>query len=258
MAVLRERAREKGATLAEIPDSQVGAWRGVSDAALQGPFQKYNMALAVAAAREHILRLGGRFEGSFGNDDYQLDSMPAGFKDGLKAAALPGRCEVYLDKDGVEWFLDGAHTEDSLSGVGEWFASRVPAGKEARRVLLFNQQERDSESLLRTLLSSISKEAGGIREAPFDLAIFTRNEERPPSAEESGRDLTVQERSCEVARDSGFASQTTSQDSVGSSLEFVRAFSKEAKRDGRPCKVLVTGSFHLVGPVIRSIEHVEC
>ena len=40
---------------------------------------------------------------------------------GLKNFYLPGRCQVL--KDGLsEWYVDGAHTVDSLAVAGQWFA----------------------------------------------------------------------------------------------------------------------------------------
>lgn len=54
-----------------------------------------------------------------------LTPLPEGFVNGLKAARWPGRCQaVYDPKDGKSaWFLDGAHTVESLICCGEWFVS---------------------------------------------------------------------------------------------------------------------------------------
>ena len=273
MAVLRARAAEKGAAeLVEVrADEVVDAWDGIPDARLQGPFQKRNMALAVAAAREHLVRRGVRFDGAFARDGYPLSAMPDEFRCGLRDAALRGRCESLMDKDadsGVEWFVDGAHTEDSLAGVGQWFASRATAttgGKDddgggggCMRILLYNQQERDPAVLLRALLSASPESAGG---APplFTHAIFTRNEEQAPGAGEPARDLAVQTK----ARDAflslsvGVGAATFIHDAVRPAVEHVRALAAAAKVDGKACKVLATGSFHLVGAVLRIIDHVE-
>lgn len=257
MNVLRERAREKDAVLVEISDEDVEAWGGVDGALLQGPFQKYNMALAVAAAREHVLQTGGQFEGEFGQAGYRLESMPSEFKAGLREATLRGRCEIYKDEDGIEWFLDGAHTEDSLAGIGQWFASKA-AEQDAQRILVFNQQDRDSASLLRTLLTSTKAGIQSSSAKTFEYAVFTRNDEKPAAAGESDRDLLVQNAACEVMSDFEPETHASSQASVEASIELVRSYAKESRAKGKACKVLVTGSFHLVGPVIKSIEHVEC
>jgi folylpolyglutamate synthase len=263
MEVLRRRAKEKGATLVELPDDKVDEWGGVEDAKLQGSFQKYNMALAVAAAREHLAQLGHAFEGPFAGDDYRLEDMPIEFKEGLKVATLRGRCEVILDKEGVEWYLDGAHTDDSLYAVAQWFASKTPAEDTAVRVLIFNQQERDSSALLSTLLQAGAKSRQseeGDRKL-YDCVILCRNEIEEPEAGEPRRDLTVQEKNLAVVKDwEMLIHEKTSFDhgvfpAVRPAVKMARQYRGE---EGKRCKVLVTGSFHLVGAVIKCIEHVEC
>ncbi|KAK4153332.1 folylpolyglutamate synthase [Chaetomidium leptoderma] len=249
MEVLRTRAKEKGATLVEVTDDEVEQWGGVDGAKLQGPFQKYNMALAVYAAREHLLKTGVKLEGRFGSDEWSLKDLPAEFVTGLKEAALRGRCEILEDKDGIEWHVDGAHTDDSLSGVGRWFASRT--SKVDVRVLVFNQQERDPAPLLRALL--VGAQGTGSRPA-FTHAIFTRNEEQKPTATEE-RDLSVQTRALETMRDVDSVTEAVAQNAVQPAVEQVRHIAAQA--GGKPCKVLVTGSFHLVGAMLKIIDHAE-
>jgi folylpolyglutamate synthase len=249
MWVLRARAKEKGAELVEVPDEEVERWGGVEGAKLQGPFQKYNMALAVYAAREHLLRTGVELEGRFGTDGWSLSDIPAEFVKGLKEAALRGRCEVLKDADGVEWHVDGAHTDDSLAGVGRWFAGRAGDGV---RILVFNQQERDPAPLLRALLAGAQHGSHPV----FTHAIFTRNEEHR-SAEGETRDLSVQNKAAETMREAEPTADTTVHDAVQPAVEHVRHIATQASKDGKSCKVLVTGSFHLVGAVLKIIDCFE-
>ncbi|AEO53085.1 hypothetical protein MYCTH_2049934 [Thermothelomyces thermophilus ATCC 42464] len=262
MEVLRRRAREKGAVLVEVPDEEVERWGGVDGARLQGPFQKYNMALAVHAAREHLLRVGVRFEGRFGTDEWLLGDMPPEFVRGLREAALRGRCEVLRDAQQgtiIEWHVDGAHTDDSLAGVGRWFADRAGGddndggGGGSVRVLLFNQQERDPAPLLRALLSGA--QSGG--RTAFDHAIFTRNEEEEPADGEE-RDLSTQIRAQETMQEAADGTTTTTvHNAVRPAVEQIRHIAAQAREQGKPCRVLVTGSFHLAGAVLKIIDHAE-
>ncbi|KAK4129741.1 Mur ligase [Parathielavia appendiculata] len=253
MEVLRARAREKGAELVEVVDDEVERWGGVDGAKLQGPFQKYNMALAVYAAREHLLRTGFELEGRFGTEDWSLSDIPSPFVQGLKEAALRGRCEVLIGADGIEWHVDGAHTDDSLAGVGRWFAGRTAdAAKDGVRVLVFNQQERDPDPLLRALLAGLQDG----RQPVFSHAIFTRNEEHK-SAEGEARDITVQTKAQQTMRKVEPATKTVVYDAVQPAVEHVRHIATQARKNGKTCKVLVTGSFHLVGAVLKTIEQVE-
>ncbi|KAK4178091.1 putative folylpolyglutamate synthase [Triangularia setosa] len=255
--VLRERAKEKGAELMEISEEEVRAWKGVQGGRLQGPFQKGNMALAVYAAREHLIKTGHKFEGRFGVDgEGGLDDIPEEFVKGLKEASLRGRCEVVRDgKDGMEWLVDGAHTEDSLVGVGDWFASRTVAARGTAnrvRILVFNQQERDPKILLTALLKGAGQKAAGSKEV-FTHAFFTRNEELPPRMGEK-RDLAVQTKAEETMKEYNSAVESKVCDNVSSTIEEIRALAAKARAEGKECHVLATGSFHLVGAVLRRIN----
>ncbi|KAL1837388.1 hypothetical protein VTJ49DRAFT_3947 [Mycothermus thermophilus] len=243
MEVLRKRAREKGAEeLVVVSDDQVEDWEGVESARLQGPFQKRNMALAVAAAREHLLRTGVVLEGRFGTDEWKLGDMPEEFRRGLQEAGLRARGEVIVDEEsGIEWHVDGAHTDDSLAGVGRWFKDR--AGDGAVKVLLFNQQDRNPGPLLRALLGS------GVK---FDHAVFTRNDEAS-----TGGDLSVQEALAETMKELEPQVTTAVYDAVQPAVEHIRRLAAQAKEDSKPCKVLATGSFHLAGPVLKAIGQDE-
>ncbi|KAB5549701.1 Mur ligase [Coniochaeta sp. 2T2.1] len=261
MRVLRERAAEKGASLVEVPDDKLDCWEGVEDARLKGDFQKFNMTLAVAAAREHLLSLGQKFDGPFSREEYELKDMPQQFYEGLKEASLRGRCELIKDEEeGIEWYLDGAHTDESLEATGEWFG-HTSGDDDARRILVFNQQERDAPHLLTVLLKALRV----THKDQFDLAIFCRYEVAPPKTGESASDMSVQSanqrafeswhQTREHAPERGMVIRTT--DSVMPALEAVFDAAKQAKTAGLPLKVLVTGSFHLVGAVIKIIEKVE-
>lgn len=260
MKVLRGRAAEKSATLVEVLDAKVNAWEGVEDARLKGGFQKLNMALAVAAAREHLSKLGHKFEGPFAGEEYMLRDMPAEFYEGLKDASLRGRCEVIRDEEnGIEWYLDGAHTDESLEAAGQWFGHAVgrPDGRKVLPVLVFNQQERDAQHLLMVLLKSL-KPVSTSGCDPFELAIFCRNEEKSPARGEPERDLSVQEANETLLRSfTGEKCATRTEDSVKPALETILDTARDLKPQGATTKVLVTGSFHLVGAVIKNIEHVE-
>ncbi|KAM7198247.1 folC protein [Naviculisporaceae sp. PSN 640] len=268
MEVLRQRADEKGATLEVVDDNDVESWWGgqvgrevAREARLQGPFQKYNMALAAKAAREHLLRIGVPLdsEQSLFAREGKLEELPEKFVSGLKKASLRGRCEV-LKEENIEWFVDGAHTEDSLRGVGEWFAGKVRSsdGEDEVWILLFNQQDRDPGVLVRSLLAGVGADE---KRPVFTHAIFTRNEEFAPSLEEGPRDLLVQEKTQTAfqqvvgsGEEAGVRVEMWTEEAVGPSLELVRKIIAQKGKEGKARgKVLVTGSFHLVGAVLNNI-----
>jgi folylpolyglutamate synthase len=246
MEVLRARAKEKGADLVEVRDDEVQPWEGVTKT--RQLFQRHNMALAVHAAREHLLCTGVKLEGRFGSEEWSLGDMPAEFATGLSKVSLRGRCEEYVAGDGSEWFVDGAHTTDSLAAIGQWFAAK--SGEDAARILIFNQQERDPAPLLRALFAGVQD-----RRLVFTHAFFTRNEEQPAEGED--RDLSVQTKAADTMRDIDPTTRVAIYDAVQPAIEQIPGIAQSAFLSGKKCKVLVTGSFHLVGAALKAIEELD-
>lgn len=121
-AVLGERAQEKGVHLAVLGiDSRLRQVRIRPDA----QFQKKNATLAVALATAALEKLG--VATACGPE------LPKEFVDGLEQTVFRGRCEVKTE-DKVAWYLDGAHTSDSLKMSARWFADET-AHVYARRPL---------------------------------------------------------------------------------------------------------------------------
>jgi folylpolyglutamate synthase len=83
---------------------------------LAGIHQVSNATLAVNLA-QIFLRVKASIE-----PEYPL-SKP--YIDGLQNVRWPGRCQTVPDPDhkGITWFLDGAHTSESLDCCMRWFVS---------------------------------------------------------------------------------------------------------------------------------------
>jgi folylpolyglutamate synthase len=58
-------------------------------------------------------------------------TLPSSFIEGLKDAKWPGRCQTVGDPTypSTVWFLDGAHTAESLVCCMKWFVSPIAALK---------------------------------------------------------------------------------------------------------------------------------
>ncbi|KAI2783764.1 FolC bifunctional protein [Daldinia loculata] len=251
MRVLRERAAEKSATLIEVEDQEVEQWGGIQGTeadSLEGEFQKYNQALAAKAAAEHLRVLDGNQDTIPGE---KLIALAERFSDGLRLARLQGRSETREYGD-FTWLIDGAHTAESLEEVAKWFAGKRKAlAGDAKVVLLFNQQERDIASLLNSLHRGIEKESGVPEGTIFDYAIFTRNDLQRRMAEEPERDLAVQQAAADAMKKLSPRTKTAVVESVDESVEEIKA---AQLRDGVKVVVLATGSFHLVGALLRTLE----
>ncbi|KAI1752173.1 FolC bifunctional protein [Xylaria castorea] len=305
MRVLRKRAEEKNAMLVEVDDADVVRWGGVRASSsssekgpgrLEGEFQKYNQALAVLAAREHLRVMAGETPTTTAThqqqqqklENHRLEDIPASFTSALQYAQLRGRCETRGDEHApsVTWLIDGAHTAESLTEVARWFVGKVEAtdDPDGNTILLFNQQDRDAARLVSGLLRDIETSTSSSsspdnnnnnnnqgekkkkQKQLFTHALFTRNDMHPrvppgKAGEEEAevepeRDLTVQIAAAKAVQDISPSTTTTTTtrvvDNVSDAVAEIRSM---ANQDGqRRTTVLVTGSLHLVGALLRTLE----
>lgn len=115
MEVLEKRATEK----------QVKSFRVVDiDPRLTGVnikpaanFQRGNASLAIFLAETVLKKLDHGFSTS-------LDTLPREFVDALEHVVWRGRCETKVEGN-VTWYLDGAHTADSIIVAAKWFGDEV-------------------------------------------------------------------------------------------------------------------------------------
>ncbi|KAG2152382.1 FolC bifunctional protein [Suillus cothurnatus] len=101
------------------------------------------------------------------NTSEPLRFLPPPFLDGLKNAHWPGRCQTVLDPkfEATTWFLDGAHTQESLACCLEWFVSPavgLPVSPVSDvhppRVLIFNcTSGRSGDDFLTAILQKIEE-----------------------------------------------------------------------------------------------------
>ncbi|GAA5908446.1 hypothetical protein JCM8208_006198 [Rhodotorula glutinis] len=191
------------------------------------------------------------------------DPIPASIVSALEQTRWPGRCQVSPDPEvkGVRWYLDGAHTVESLKCCGEWFEEASLKGSDASvRALIFNcTSGRSGLSLLGTLLSSLSSQ-------PFQHVIFCTN--TTYSTGSSSGDMTskavddkdletlatqheLAEAWIELSKGREPSAQVHVLGSVQEAVEVVRGAAGAAAgpRDVR-VDALVAGSLHLVGGVL--------
>lgn len=115
--VLRQRAKEKDVDLVVLGiDKRLEGVKIRPDA----QFQKQNASLAIALAETALRKLAVPIQ-----QGAELNAvLPNEFKDGLEKTVFRGRCEIRTE-DRVVWYLDGAHTADSLDMSSRWFADET-------------------------------------------------------------------------------------------------------------------------------------
>ncbi|KAI0251294.1 FolC bifunctional protein [Lactifluus subvellereus] len=201
-------------------------------------------------------------------------TLPDTFIQGLKAARWPGRCQTISDPKHLPtvWFLDGAHTVESLGCCIEWFVSTLvalktePAGRNSTRVLIFNcTHGRSGSSFLQTILTKIEAQlrlhgSGETSHSFFDKVVFCAN-----VTYADGRfkgDLTAvsipEDDLAQLKTQQELAAAWTSlvptfpekNVHVLPSIEHAVRVIRVEDSSGKPVDVLVTGSLHLVGGLI--------
>ena len=110
MEVIKRRAEEKKVQSLHVVDV---------DPRLEGvkirpeaEFQKGNASLAVELVETVLRELDHEFRPS--------RSLPKEFVDGLEQVVWRGRCEMKVEGN-ITWYLDGAHTADSIVVAAKWF-----------------------------------------------------------------------------------------------------------------------------------------
>ena len=110
MKVIKDRATERGVkTLGIVPlDRRLDHVSIRPDA----DFQRGNASLAVKLTETVLEKVDPSFSRS--------ETLPQEFVDGLEKVVWRGRCETKVDGN-ITWYLDGAHTADSVVVATKWF-----------------------------------------------------------------------------------------------------------------------------------------
>lgn len=241
LKVLKERAVERNTTLNEVP-----IFRELNEITLgiAGDFQQSNASLAVCLASQALKTL------NIINTEVPLEQnshLNPHVIEGLKDTHWEGRCQT-LRRGKNTWYIDGAHTLDSIAAASGWYKD-VASKSTKKKILLFNQQTRETAKLLECLDSTIGKSV------KFDLAIFSTNvtwESGNYSADlvsmntskEEVQNLSVQHNLATEWSKIQAECETAVTSSIESAVKKIESLSNE------PLDIFVTGSLHLVGGLL--------
>lgn len=159
--VLQERAKERHTTLQVCP---IYSQLKNVNLGIAGDFQIVNASLATSLASQALNSMALLDEPVAMNPDAEL---PKPFIDGLLNTKWEGRCQT-LQRSNNTWYIDGAHTKDSIEAASKWFKDTVKSSSR-KTVLIFNQQSRDAQALLANLYDTIYPDV------KFDEVYFTTN-----------------------------------------------------------------------------------
>lgn len=266
MNVLFQRAKEKEVELQIAKGNPELEQRSLTGKlGLAGEFQYINANLAVAISSAFLNKLG--IQG--GPRDGIRDHLPDNFKRGLRTVKLGGRCETRIEKN-ISWNLDGGHTLDSIEAAGKWFSStahvyEVQHSRDQNpRVLIFNQQSRDSIQLAKSLHETLSAANVSFSHAIFCTNITFKEEGYRPDLMTLNTDsfavekLVVQNNLAKTWNELSPATEVHVFSTIENAVDFVRdlAGNKDTGLSATEkfVSVLVTGSLHLVGGMLEVLE----
>ncbi|KAI0307269.1 Mur ligase [Multifurca ochricompacta] len=200
-------------------------------------------------------------------------TLPASFLEGLKDARWPGRCQTVNDPKypPITWFLDGAHTAESLDCCIEWFVSpsaalKLKGDEKSTRILIFNcTHGRSGSSFLGVLLGKVAAQlqlhvSRESFHSFFDKVVFCANVTYADGSFKGdltavsipADDLALLKSQQELAVAWASMVPTFPKENIHvlPSIEHAVRVVREEARRGRLVDVLVTGSLHLVGGLI--------
>ncbi|CAK9274362.1 unnamed protein product [Sphagnum jensenii] len=291
MDVLLKRAKELSISLEIAPTLESYGVENVQ-LGLEGEHQQINAALAVALCISWACRSPPSDRIHQLQQEVARGGLPDSFLKGLASTKWPGRAEVVHDPSGrLSFYLDGAHSPESMEACANWFCSVVKAEKggslkgesngthcieASSDVLLFNcMPKRDPQSLLPPIINTCMRTG-----VPLHMALFVPPysslislDKRIPfngATSDLSWQQTVQ-RHWESLLEGKLSELKNSTDCggqqegciMGSSSAVVHSL-PAALEWFRNCtsrhphlrlQVLVTGSLYLVGDVLRLLKH---
>ncbi|KAJ0266305.1 Folylpolyglutamate synthase [Hirschfeldia incana] len=286
MRVLEEKASELDVSL-EVVQPLTARQLDGQKLGLDGEHQYFNARLAVSLASTWLQQIGKIEVPSM----TQMSILPEKFIKGLATASLQGRAQVVPDQfiesrtsGDLVFYLDGAHSPESMEVCAKWFSSAVKGDNQSesskhlvngsshgkssgeencQQILLFNcMSVRDPNLLLPHLRNTCATYGVNFKKALFvpNMSVYHKVgtaadlPENDPKVDLSWQ-MTLQKAwenlvPSEREEDSGKSEVFTS---LPMAIKWLRDSVHESS-SGTRVQVLVTGSLHLIGDVLRLIR----
>ncbi|XP_043275007.1 folylpolyglutamate synthase, mitochondrial isoform X1 [Venturia canescens] len=232
--VLETRAVEKNCSLSFVEPLQKYTWPNgeTPKLGILGDFQAYNASIAVSMARTWM-----NFNSMKKRLSFSFDTAASA----LSRCQWPGRTQI-LRGEKIDFYLDGAHTIESIECGAKWFAESIGASS-GKRVLIFNTTgNRDFVKMLRILRSLNFDQVYFTPNVAGKLTIVDQINYNTPNEEQIKR--------CQQHQDFWGVSAICVE-SVTEALHNIR--NEVPSPEGR-IQVLVTGSLHLVGAALTILD----
>ncbi|KAG9510522.1 Folylpolyglutamate synthase, mitochondrial, partial [Fragariocoptes setiger] len=248
MNVIRRRAQEKSSNLIICPPLESYGLDKIN-LGIDGPAQQSNASLAIQISQywlETQRSYTRKHQVPFIRNEATLK--------GLSNCRWKGRCQV-IKLGSLVFFLDGAHTRDSMRYCRDWFINKSykseNKNKIARYLLMNIIGDRPRDQLMKILV-----------DLDWDLAVFSTNKAdfietaTSDNATVNGDTSSMQTKhNADVWRQLSDAPvQIREAVCVKEAIKIIHDCSDSSNFESRQHHILVTGSLHLVGTVLGVLE----
>ncbi|XP_054164338.1 folylpolyglutamate synthase, mitochondrial-like isoform X2 [Oppia nitens] len=256
MKVLKSRSQEKKCSLYVCPLLSLYPHSVPVNLGIKGDCQRLNASLALQLANTWLNKDNDKYhiQNLITKDGTFADIFPLNRKQllGLSSCVWPGRCQI-LRQNNCIYFLDGAHTYESLANCSKWFweeSQKLLTSNRLVRVLLFNcTGDRPTETLMKAI------------DAKFDIAIFCPNKvdnNKDFTSDNSNFTVTSQKQmdicntNAKIWAKYNEKTLIAIHSCITDAIKYI--IDKTQKQKALPVHILVTGSVHLVGNVLAVID----
>ncbi|XP_076626389.1 folylpolyglutamate synthase 1 [Colletes latitarsis] len=267
MHVLEKRAVENHCTLRVIPSLEEYTWENISPMLqITNNVQKQNASLAIQMATTWITSKSNKCIPITSNtiNDNNLykckeyiqrnsliqETQPSEIVSmdkiaiGLCACKWPGRMQI-LKCSMADFFLDGAHTIESMKCCIDWFNNVSNSRSEGNKILIFNTSLNRNPTKLLTLLKPL----------PFRKAYFVPNFAGIETVDDEMNSFLIDKEKLKCVNNSKeWEADSVVVNSVFECLEKIKKDSTENVNCNEKFQILVTGSLYLVGAVLSILD----
>ncbi|KAJ8680461.1 hypothetical protein QAD02_016248 [Eretmocerus hayati] len=267
LSVLRSRAKEKNCTLSVVPELESYPWKkSVPALGIQSTVQKNNASLAIQLASTWVMQSNNNTSRHptitesdvNSNENNGPKSNLNGYRKtslcfdkvakALESCRWPGRTQTLVGET-MDFYIDGAHTEESIECCVSWFRDILKNSSCKRsKYLIFNATgNRDSAKLLTPLKEFKFRKAYFVP----NIAGLTSNVDQ----ENYNAPARMQMEKCHKHAEI-WGENSVIASSVHEALVSIRIDNEGTISDQLISKpqVLVTGSLHLVGAFLSVID----
>lgn len=247
LEVLKIQAIKKNCSLTIVPP--ISKYLFTKNPPLLGitaDIQYYNASLAIQLASVWLINKmsNNNHEKIYNIDDF-INANIAKFELALATCKWPGRTQLLSGKL-INFYLDGAHTIESMKGCVNWFNQRTRESTK-KRVLIFNVMGNRDSSLLLNILKPLNFDAA------FFVPSISGNNMR---ADQDNKTTTLIEqlnrcaKNCEKWGENGICANSVSQ-----AFALIDAhYNLKDNEQKQKINLLITGSLHLVGAALAILD----